>query len=448
MPQHRISHFLYRLTLLLCGIVFVAACAAVGSGIGNFISSVVRESRTPRHHTPSKILRAHQRVIDEHVLAREVTGCVRGAHANQLAADFGRRRCESLVSPITAHLVEERHMSISAWSHRHVRPLHIKRVYAPFGGPDLYTLLALFDEAETIVLVGMESGGTSRCPSVWDASGGHYRGMNHSQLATVMLEDLIRGGFFNSVVFQKVANQIAADACGVYPLLLCTLALIRHRTEHTSDGQRYALSSIEWPAETRRNASAPRDVQWGWDRQLRCTVSLEMNDTVTTGRTVRICYAATDLSTPAAAEAAAHFLSAAPTAVLLKASLFAIRDARFASLADAILDHASLVLQDESGFKWSQLQRSPPPIISGLSASKVTSKAHVVLFGSYSREAAFRGAGAPLVDEELLNAFQRGRERPQSLPFPFGYGSMLVQAIFVDRLIPGAVLRRERGGPR
>jgi hypothetical protein len=203
---------------------------------------------------------------------------------------------------------------------------------------------------------------------------------------------------------------------------------------------------------------------------LGCTVFLELSDTATVGRTIRVCYTATDLSTAASANATARFLSTAPSAVLLKASLFAMRDARFASLADAIIRHAALLLQDEAGFPWSRLQAllhmqathpmslnsttrtaastrdesvvAATPATNFLgSVSQYTglsrpalARAHVALFGNYTREATFQGAGTRPVDESLLDAFRRRRGHElRSLPFRFGYSSMLVLVTFLDR---------------
>lgn len=330
-----------------------------------------------------------------------------GAFAKQEQAPAWRAHAAEL-EKAWATLETKRLAPMRAWAKAELWPrIDPKRplVYF-FGGPDAISADALYPEAPTLVLMGLERPGAevalpALTPAQLEASLASLR---------ATLRTTVSVSYF-------ITSQMGADLSksafkGVLPVLLFFLARNGEQVVQvdavTVDGEGSVLTLPAPPAEG----------LGGWRITFRRSEGAPLR---------QLFYLRLDLIDPVAEKAPGLFRfleRLGPANAYLKAASFILHDRHFSLVRNHLLEHSASVLQDDSGLPFKFL---------------ATPKWNLTLFGRYSppRET-FKGHVQP----ELAKAFEQAR--PPALPFETGYkhtgkGSHLVLAVRVEPPPDGGV---------
>ncbi len=311
-----------------------------------------------------------------HAGAAEVAALLAGASVPGDDADPGRggalHRHNTAMSARWERFDAKVGAPLGAWAKTHIEPA--EQVFYPFSGPDFSTAHTVYPSAERYVLAGLEPAG--RVP---DLTGSAERldqllGIFRKGLAT-----FVKKGFFGTKEMRRSfeRKQLVEGITGV-------LMLFAHHEGFTVS----AVKPITVDAAGKVVASD------SWD-----SVRLELDDH---GRTVIVDYLQMDLSDggltkrPGATE---FVLASSRAATFLKAASHLLQNRGFDVVRDAIVNHATSVLQDETGVGYAAL----------------SARFEVRLFGDYRRAHKLFGRR----QGTLRDAYEAAK--PEPLPFKIGY---------------------------
>lgn len=287
-------------------------------------------------------------------------------------------------------LLDPRLAAMRAWAQVELpaakSPAEAPALFYPFGGPDLFSALALFPDAPTYVLVGLEAPGRLPLPE---------------ELASPALADdlkrlrqpfdsLVTSGYF---VRTQIDQQLTGGHFdGLLPLVLIALA---------------------------RGGQVPVAVQYvGLDQRSGQVVDLEVAATAATAFRVLFRPLAEPEAKPRSVFYFAHDLSndgiypqspfytmverLGPFQVYIKSGEYLCHTDAFSNLRRLILDRAELTLQDDSGVPLRFF---------------TSDRWRIAYFGQYREVLA---AYKPYFQADLAAAFASGRD-VEPLPFSAGY---------------------------
>lgn len=204
-------------------------------------------------------------------------------------------------------------------------------VYYPFGGPDLVHAMALFPDARRYLLIGLEEPGTA---PEWGALSEADAAVALAQLRGALRSVLPLGFFLTNDMRQDLKR---GRITGVAPLLMATaarlgLAVMQVETIHVARDGSLCLG---------RGGTAGVSVDGA---------RLLLRDTA--GNEREVIYLQADLSDAGlgrAPQPIAFLERHPPSPVLLKAASYLLHQTQFGALRALLLEHASMVLQDDSG---------------------------------------------------------------------------------------------------
>jgi hypothetical protein len=230
--------------------------------------------------------------------------------------------------------IEPRFAAMSSWSGQELvrLPASEAPVFFPFGGPDLFSVLSLFPDASSYILVGLQAPGRLPMPedTAHDALEGDLERLRKP------FESLADAGYFaRSEIDQELSG---GHFDGLLPILLIALArsgqvpeAVQYLRLESSSGQLVGLE----PSATTAGA-----------------VRILFRPAVGRGKIRSVFYYAQNLSNDAVFPDAAfsRMIEKLGTLnVVVKLGEYLLHGASFSNLRRLILDRSQVVLQDDSG---------------------------------------------------------------------------------------------------
>jgi hypothetical protein len=254
-------------------------------------------------------------------------------------------------------------------------------VIYPFAGPDAMHALALFSRAPALVLIGLEPVGN--LPDPVRPPAGYFARLGAA------LEDVHRLTFFRT---HAMASAFAA--CGVLPALLSTVVRLGGRVDAVDASDRPARARIDWA----RSDGGAR----------------------------RLEYFQVDLANAGLGHDAAFvrvLRGLAPFVTFLKAASYLPGEPRFSSLRRILLEESTVLVQDDSGIPFRNLDAGWA----------------VRLFGRYEAPV------SPFEDRLQVDLRAAYEERaPRPLPFGIGYHVDARRSNLLIAAAVGTTSRRSR----
>ncbi len=281
----------------------------------------------------------------------------------------------------------------------------IATVFYPFSGPDYFNVSLYFPNARNYILFGMEAPGRVPDPRT-DA-----RQVGLSQYLAAYGQEvsgILRLSFFQTKLM--ATRYETQEMYGVTPLLLLFLAradkeIVRVRPfAFTDGGRKHYLDS------------APR---YRGDEKYGKGVEIEFTDR--DHRTLRtLTYFSANIADGGLSvnKPTRDFLTTIDSGCVtyVKSATYLMHKAYFSTIRNTVLSKASVILQDDSGIKFSFFDPS---------------RWDIRLYGMYDHPIALFGNH---FEPDLYAAYRRGAVRP--LPFRRGYNSQSNQ-LLARRLRPG-----------
>jgi hypothetical protein len=262
-------------------------------------------------------------------------------------------------------------------------------LFYPFSGPDVLYPRIFFPNCRVVVMAGLEPVGSLHAVQEYGEGNieTELRGWSHA------LSSLFRRSFFVTGEMDREFRGRVAD--GLVPMILLLLARSGHRIDRMVYG--HLTPSGEFVAE--------RNPTGGADKVPGAGVEIDFHGEHDAVRRT-LYYFSTDLAAGFGRDSrlAQFVLPFGPSDTLIKSASFLPHWRMCDAVRDFILRNSNLILQDDTGVKYRQLEAL---------------KWHVQLFGEYSHpDRPFQREYQP----DLAKAFyDRAKVRP--LGFSLGYGA-------------------------
>ena len=260
-------------------------------------------------------------------------------------------------------------------------------VFYPFSGPDLVTVMTLFPDADRYVLAAIQ---TARAPVQPAAMSDENRNAFYGKFGNEW-QRFGTLGYFRTIDLDEDAHD-EISRIGVTPILMGFASRLGYEVMSV---QPLAFDAAKGDYEP--NADKGKDAAWG---SVRLTLAKA-------GRTVTVDYVRIDLSNGYLStkkhegqRAWIERMAGQPT--LLKAASHLLQDAYFSILRDALVAHAPLVVQDETGLEFRDLSRV----------------GQVKLYGNFKRA---HGLWDKDRQKTLADAYRDAQAKVEPLPFAFSY---------------------------
>ncbi len=281
----------------------------------------------------------------------------------------------------------------------------IGTVFYPFSGPDYFNVNLYYPNARHYILFGMEAPGGVPDPRTDAARVGlaQYLGAYGQEISGIL-----RLSFFQTKLM--ATRYETQEMYGVTPLLLLFLAradkeIVRVRPFAFIDGgeRRYLDHTPRYRGEEKFGKGVEIEFTDPDHRTLRTLTYFAAN----------IADGGLSINTPTR-----DFLATIDSgcAAYVKSATYLMHKAYFSTIRNTVLSKAAVILQDDSGIKYSFFDPA---------------RWEIRLYGTYNKPIALFGNH---FEEDLYAAYRRGDARP--LPFRRGYNSQSNQ-LLARRLRPG-----------
>lgn len=271
-------------------------------------------------------------------------------------------------------------------------PLDKAKVFYPFSGPDVLTMITFFPDHDEYVMAALEPPGTVPPAQEFKAEilGAQLAGLQET------LNSLFGKSFF---VTREMDRQLRGQITdGVLPVMLVQLARMKKsivRWQYTDLDESGKLAA--------RHEALPR-AAFGRNR----SVLLEMKDE-SSGRIQRILYVSLNLDNGhmTSNEAFKKFVKdLGPVDTLLKSTSYMTHRNNFSEIRDLILSCSVSVVQDDTGIPFRMFD---------------TAKWQVDLYGTYEKP---YGSFGYMVQKDLQEAYKSESVKPLSFRIGYGYGKV------------------------
>lgn len=267
----------------------------------------------------------------------------------------------------------------------------LKTVFYPFSGPDFLNANLYFPDAEKYILFGMEPPGTVPTPEKTDIA--HLE--NYLQAYANAVSSLTNHSFFHT---KKMAEQLETDEIyGITPILMLLMARCDKKIIDIRPFEFVENGKVNYLDEFRRYKG---ETKYGKGVEINFTDSRQKIKQKLIYFSANIADGGLSINTPTR-----DYLQTIDSNCIayVKSATYLMHKSYFSTIRNTVLEKASVILQDDSGIKFSYFDPE---------------KWQIQLYGVYEKP-------VKLFDEhfeqDLYDAYRQQSVKP--LPFRRGYNS-------------------------